>query len=234
MRDFPHLPHVEGWLAIHALRFTEYFAARFAGSEFRSLEIGVHHGLFFIGIENITPPSCICVAADVFSDQELNIDRSGEGNKEIFLDNISKWAVMPERVQALQVDSIDLSAAELGIHSYGIISIDGGHTRAHTFNDLAIAQDLLAPNGLIILDDILNQDWCGVVTGALDFFNSPSTTRLVPIAIGFNKLFIAHFSVADRRIKEILSDRENLSRYGIRPHKMTPFGSNSIISLVPA
>ena len=230
--DFNYLPHVEGWLNPSALRFTKYFVDRFLIGDFDSLEIGVHQGKFFLGIENLTPVAGRCIAADVFSMQELNIDNSGKGNKEIFDGNVKEWAVAPQRVIALEVDSLDINTQELGINKFGVISIDGGNTRSHTFNDLKIAQDLMIPNGLIILDDILNQDWCGVVTGALDFFNSGNATRIVPIAIGFNKLFIAHFSVAEARKRQILKDKDVLSRVDITPRKITPFGGNQIISLV--
>jgi len=77
----------------------------------------------------------------------------------------------------------------LGRHQFGLISTEGGHTATHTINDLQIGQELLGPNGMLILDDILNQDWLGDVLGATSFFSSPLARRLVPFAIGFNKLF---------------------------------------------
>jgi hypothetical protein len=232
IKSFPHLSHVQGWLGLPALRFTDYFVSRFVGDAFDSLEIGVHHGLYFIALENLTPPSCRSIAADIFSCQELNIDRSGLGDKEVFLSNIEKWAAWPERVEILELDSMNLVPSDLGIQKFGIISIDGGHTKQHTINDLAVAQELITSNGLIILDDIMNQDWCGVVTGALDFFNSSLARKIVPIAIGSNKLFITHFSAAERRVKEIVDDRETLAQhYGLIPTKQTIFGNYSILSI---
>jgi hypothetical protein len=230
--EFPHLSHVEGWLMPQALTFTSYFAQRFLVDEFDSLEIGVHHGKYFLGIEKLTPVAGRCMAIDVFSRQDLNVDGSGAGDKEIFERNVMDWALAPQRVVALEVDSMDIDSRELGRNKFGIISIDGGHTREHTFHDLKTAQDLLAPNGLIILDDILNQDWCGVITGALDFFNSSYATRISPVAIGFNKLFITHFSVASTRKSQILQDRNTLAGLGISLGKSTPLGGNDVISIV--
>ena len=230
---YPHLDEVEGWLIPHALYFTKYYAENFQGDDFDSLEIGVHHGKYFLGIENITPITNRSIALDLFGRQDLNVDRSGSGDRKIFEKNVQTWAVSPQRVIAMEIDSMDLDPHELGLGKFGIISIDGGHTRSHTFNDLKIAQELLAPSGLIVLDDILNQDWCGVVTGALDFFNSPYATRIAPIAIGFNKLFIAHFSVAESRKRRILEDKEALSSIGITfsGKMITPFGNHEILSL---
>ena len=231
MKNFPHLSEVEGWLVDKALLFTKYYVDNYISGGFDSLEIGVHHGKYFLAIENITPVSNRCIAADVFDMQHLNIDNSGKGNREIFENNVNKWALAPQRVTTLQADSMDIEPSKLGINQFGIISIDGGHTRSHTFHDLKVAQDLLKPDGLIILDDILNQDWCGVITGALDFFDSPYATRIIPVAIGFNKLFIAHFSIADQRKQQIFKDRQGLLDIGITPTKLTPFGANEIISL---
>jgi len=179
----------------------------------------------------MTPRSGRCVAIDLFEDQTLNIDGSGNGDKEIFAGHVRKWAIAPERVSILSSDSINLNPNALGINTFGIISIDGGHTRNHTFNDLRIAQELLMPNGIIVLDDITNQDWCGVVTGALDFFNSPISTRVSPIAIGFNKLFISHFSVSKIVKNAIQKDNEVLHQFDISAFKSTQFGSHEILSL---
>jgi hypothetical protein len=230
---YPYFPFVEGWLNPNALKFTEYLVKQFVGENFSSLEIGVHHGKFFLGIENLTPSSGRCVAIDIFENQSLNIDGSGKGDKEIFAQHVTKWANAPERVSILSSDSIDLHPNALGINTFGIISIDGGHTRNHTFNDLRIAQELLTPNGIIVLDDINNQDWCGVVTGALDFFNSPISTRVRPIAIGFNKLYISHFSVSETVKNAIQKDSEVLHQFDISAFKSTPFGSHEILSLHP-
>lgn len=229
--NFPHLANVDGWLRPNALNFTKYYVDNYADKEFDSLEIGVHHGKYFLAIENMTPTNSRCIAADVFEMQHLNTDNSGKGNREIFESNVKKWALAPQRVITLQVDSMDIDPNVLGINQFGIISIDGGHTREHTFNDLKTAQDLLKPNGLIILDDILNQDWCGVITGALDFFNSPYATRIAPIAIGFNKLFITNYSLAAKRKNQIRKDRKSLSLVGIKTKKITTFGTHNIISL---
>ena len=54
--DFPHLEIVHGWLNYEALIFTSFYRTKFLkGADFSSLEIGVHHGKFFIGLENLTP-----------------------------------------------------------------------------------------------------------------------------------------------------------------------------------
>jgi hypothetical protein len=232
MREFSHFYHVEGWLNISALRFVEYFSDIFLqGAVFDALEIGVHHGKLFIGIENLTPQGCRCLAIDVFSEQEKNIDRSGKGDLDIFRENVAKYCVDPSRVTELAMDSLDIDVQAIGRNRFGIVSIDGGHTERHTFSDLRTAADLMMPSGIVVLDDILNQDWTGVVSGACAYFASPAAGRLVPFALGFNKLYCCHFSVVAKVQKRVMDDREALAAIGIRPFKLTEFAGHRVISL---
>ncbi len=232
--EFPHFQHVEGWLHIEALLFTSYFADRFlAGTQFDSLEIGVHHGKYLIGIENLTPPEGRCLAVDVFSRQDLNIDRSGSGSLEVFTANCEKFAVNPSRVIAMEEDSLSLDSGALGRGKFGIVSIDGGHTETHTVSDLRIAQELVADKGIVILDDILNQEWMGVISGACSFFSGPLATRLTPFAAGFGKLFCCHFSIRSKVQQAIAADQKVLRKIGIAPLKLTEFVGRKIVVLNP-
>ena len=113
--DFPHYNEVHGWLDFRALLFTSYFRERFlSDTEFDSLEIGVHFGKFLIGIENLTPEHGRCIAVDVFSHQDKNIDSSGFGSLETFTANYTKHAVDPKRVTAMEMDSLDIDCEVLG------------------------------------------------------------------------------------------------------------------------
>ena len=104
------------------------------------------------------------------------------------------------------------------------MSIDGGHTCQHTINDLALAQVQLCPQGLIGLDDILNHEWMGVVDGAVSFFRSVAATRIAPVAIGFNKLFIVHFSHRQAVFDSLLQAQTRLrEECRIEVFKSTPF-----------
>lgn len=229
--EFSHYANVHGWLQMSALLFTSYFVNKFLfNKDFESLEIGVHHGKYFIGIENLTPLNCRAVAIDVFDSQSLNIDNSGCGNYEAFSNNVKEFCLNPSRVNAISMDSLDIDPFVLGVNRFGIISIDGGHTERHTVSDLAKAELLMSPDGIVILDDILNQDWTGVVSGACNYFASQNG-RLVPFAVGFNKLFCCHFSRVNH-IKEILSsDRDELAKIKIKINKTTTFVGHEIFSL---
>lgn len=232
---FPYLEHVHGWLNPRALAFTALYANHFlAGRQFSSLEIGVHHGKYFIGIENLTPSHQEAFALDVFASQHLNVDGSGRGDLEIFESNLRRFARHRNRVRILQVDSFNCRQ-QLGAGGrFGLVSIDGGHTRQHTIHDLALAQDLLCPEGLIVLDDILNHEWMGVVDGAVSFFRSVAATRIAPVAIGFNKLFIVHFSHRQAVFDALLQAQAQLREDClIEVFKSTPFCGFEILSLKP-
>lgn len=230
--SFPYFNNVHGWLDIRALNFTKYFREKFLGLiPFDSLEIGVHHGKFFIGIENITPVENRCIAIDVFSGQEKNIDGSGKGDLSIFNSNLLRYARGYDRVTALAMDSLDINCVELGLGKFGIISVDGGHTERHTLRDLISAQELISNSGIVVLDDIFNQDWCGVISGTAAFFRSSAANRIVPFAIGFNKLFCCHFTLSESIKKAVMADKELLSEMGIKPFKITEFMGCNVISL---
>lgn len=232
--EYPHYNHVEGWLEVGALRFTDYYANTFLqGSGYDTLEIGVHHGKYFLCLEKLTPPANRCIAIDVFDDQHLNVDLSGKGSLETFVHNVNTYAANPNRVEPIKADSFDIDPSTLGRAKYGLVSVDGGHTEQHTINDLTIAQELMAPNGLVILDDILNQDWTGVISGACQFFSSVAANRMVPFAIGFNKLFCCHFSSREAVQAKILSDRRNLRRIKMRANKTTELVGHPVVSLRP-
>lgn len=230
--DYRHYDNVAGWLQIEVLRFTSLYADYFLKDiDFDSLEIGVHHGKFIIGIENITPVQSRCLAIDLFEEQAKNVDLSGRGNLDIFKQHVQDYCTNPSRVQAISADSLDLDPRELGLNKFGIVSIDGGHTARHTFSDLMIGARIMHPSGMVILDDILNQDWTGVVSGAVEFFGSDHSNRLVPFAIGCNKLFCCHFSIVNKVIQKFMDEKEQLHEIGLKPNKIGEFAGHSVISL---
>lgn len=71
-----------------------------------------------------------------------------------------------------------------------LVSVDGGHTEECTRSDLALAEAVLAPGGVAILDDYFNPEWPDVSTGAARYCLDPSTV-LRPFAISPNKVYLA-------------------------------------------
>jgi len=191
----PGFQEVQGWLNLRVLNvlnaWSEVYREHFITNEAiaPALEIGVHHGRLFLGLEAITPEDVECFALDVFDDQERNIDNSGKGNLGVFLSNVNSLARNPSRVVPVQADSFSVNSCRELSHSYSVISIDGGHTREHAGSDLNYANNTIKPGGLIILDDFNNVNWLGVMEGTLDFLNKPDR-RIAPFMAGYNKLFL--------------------------------------------
>jgi hypothetical protein len=73
---------------------------------------------------------------------------------------------------------------------FRLISIDGGHTAAHTFNDLVLAEQLVSDGGVVFVDDILHQDWMGVMEGVVKY-RLHSAGVLVPFLITANKMVLS-------------------------------------------
>lgn len=79
------------------------------------------------------------------------------------------------------------------------ISIDGSHERDDVFWDLRLAEQLLAPLGIVAVDDFLNPLTLGVNDAVNSFFGSPR--NLCPFAYIRNKLFLCRPGHADAAMK---------------------------------
>lgn len=168
-------------------------------------EIGVHHGRLFIGLHLLQRGVGNSVAIDLFGDQALNIDNSGKGDLEKFVDNVTLWSTM-DGVVLHQGDSTVLTPDELREKADGPIrffSVDGGHSEAIVYSDMRLAEQTLADGGIVIADDIFNQQWPGVAVGTLRYLDDDA--KLAPFAIGFNKVFFTQPAYCDDYRSELES-----------------------------
>jgi hypothetical protein len=154
-------------------------------------EIGVHHGRFFILLANLRRRHERAFAIDIFGDQHLNVDKSGQGDLSKFMENLRQYG-SETGVTVLKKDSQTLNRADFYSGRRGSIrlfSVDGSHTAAHTCSDLSIAGQLIGMDGLMILDDFFNADWPGVQEGFYRHLTNPGCDT-APFAYGNNKLFL--------------------------------------------
>jgi hypothetical protein len=155
-------------------------------------EIGVHHGKLFILLYLLSSENEPAVAIDLFSHQNLNVDRSGSGDLERLKRNLERHADT-RRLVVHEGDSTQLTSElllKLGQGPFRLFSIDGGHTTEITAHDLAAAEGVLAEGGIIILDDCFNEKWPGVSDGVHRHFSEPRS--VVPFGIGAGKTFFCH------------------------------------------
>jgi len=190
---------IEGWMyQTTALAMMEIIwlqeEAGFAGN---IAEIGVHHGCSALALIAAARPDETLIAIDLFDRQDLNVDSSGLGSLAAFQAHL-RYLFPAAQVRTIAKSSIDIRGAEKahGLSDLRFFSVDGGHTRALTLNDLQIADASLAPHGIAVLDDVFNVGWPGVVSGLFAFLGRSS--GLVPFAVFPNKVFLCRAAFAER------------------------------------
>lgn len=192
--------NIQGWVGDrihHILRFVrEYHDAENIRGNIA--EIGVHHGKLFFLLAAIARSDEQCIAIDLYEDQEKNLDKSGNGSLAIFTSHLNgHFPQLKSQVRAVQADSMALTPAgvraRLGIDNARLFSVDGGHTVAHVVNDLEIAQELIVPGGVILLDDFLGPLWPSVTEGYFRYVQT-ANRKLAPFLIFQNKLFLTTYS----------------------------------------
>jgi hypothetical protein len=188
-------------------------------------EIGVHEGQMFCALALLTNvESEGSLAIDVFDDQDRNVDDSG-GNIDDMFDTFRRHVdhVIGDRqrnFRHIEADSLTLSATQLrtaltvntldsmvnGIleHKppprvaqgrFRLFSIDGGHTVVHVLNDLRLAERIMVPGGVVVVDDYMHPKWPGVTEG-LHIYCADRASRLVPFAYGNRKMYLTTFDRA--------------------------------------
>jgi hypothetical protein len=192
---------VQGWLnpAVFGLLKAVARVQREFGLAGGAMEIGVHHGKFFLPLNAMVDNEAIrSIAIDVFADQHLNIDRSGLGDEANFRANLERYDRHGGRnVVVLRADATRLVPTDIELRigaAPKVVSIDGGHTVEHTIHDLELAAAVVQPSGIVFVDDVTNHHWLGVIEGVIRFLDRRPT--LWPVAIGFNKLLLSPMSVA--------------------------------------
>lgn len=219
---------VDGWLASEVLEILEVLdsAQRSKGVSGAVAEIGVHHGRLFIGLKLLQQSNGHSVAIDLFGDQERNIDNSGKGDLGRFRRNVLRWSSL-DGLAIHEGDSTKLTAdklRELALTGIRLFSVDGGHTDGIVFSDMNLAEVTLAQGGIVIADDVFNQEWPGVSTGTLRYLAEGG--RLVPFAIGFNKVFFASQEYSDS-YQETL--RSNFHKRYLTFVKSTDFAGHAVL-----
>ena len=155
-------------------------------------EIGVHHGKLWLVLHLTTLRDETCFAIDLFDDQARNIDHSGKGDLARFKQNIGRFSVDDGNVVIWPTSSLDVKPTDI-VERCGrvrLFSIDGGHTAECTYSDLALADQSIVDDGIVVLDDFFNPHWPDVATGASAYFRAEKTT-LKPFAIAPGKVLLA-------------------------------------------
>lgn len=191
---------VEGWLGDRVSQIVGIFGSVLDSQGIRGhiVEFGVHHGLYLLLLSLLRNGNELCFAVDCFDKQYLNIDKSGHGSKAVFLSHVDHF-MGPERsfFHVIERDTLSFSISELAAlfpePGVKFLSVDAGHSLQHTFNDLALSQEVLVPGGVVSLDDYMSGHWPGVTEGFYKFM-STANRRLRPLLVFQNKLFLTTIS----------------------------------------
>ena len=204
---------VEGWLNAS----TGVYMASLAALQHRQglhgdvCEIGVHHGKSFLCLALGLAPGERAVAVDVFGDQAANLDRSGMGDRAVFEGHLAEHGV---RDAVDVVGSSSLALADEGFVDAGrrfrLFSVDGGHTAEVTRNDLELAERTVVDGGLVLLDDVLNRHWLGVITGLFDYWARGGS--LVPAVLVPDRLLLATSPDRARECRALMSEHFTAAR----------------------
>jgi len=95
---------------------------------------------------------------------ELKADASGSPVTEtVVRENLSLAGVDPNRVRLVRGFSEDPQVqAQVSDRQYGVIVVDGDHSANGVSNDLKFAETIIAPGGIVVLDDYGDKNWPGV------------------------------------------------------------------------
>jgi hypothetical protein len=194
---------IEGWLSsTTALAMIEtLWVQERLGTPGDIAEIGVWRGKSFLALAACARPGERLVAIDPFGAgdplaqrPDLDIAPYGTDYKATFLANLARYfpAVQPEIIEA---PSATFANDPSTLGTLRFLSIDGGHSRAQTLNDLRLAEACLTEQGVCWLDDVFNGAWAGVVSGLFAYLDS--TPGLQPVALFPNKLVLVRPSMAE-------------------------------------
>lgn len=187
-------------------------------------EIGVYHGRFFTLLGLLAAADELAVAIDVFEELPNYDDGGGWSRLDIVRDNfVTHTGKAADQNAALIVaDSMMLRADQIRarLKSSGIrmFSIDGAHSHFHTVHDLRLAEELVVPGGIVIVDDILNGGWPGVFEGVARYFLLSAERRLFPLMIGGNKLWLTTYDAHAEYLAHFAEDQTLLP-----PRRITNF-----------
>ncbi len=81
--------------------------------------------------------------------------------------------------------------------SYRLFSVDGGHLADEVLSDCELVSQMMAPGGIMVLDDILNSTCPGVIEGTLDFLKSHRGSDFAPFCLVGNKLLVTDKASAE-------------------------------------
>ncbi len=167
-------------------------------------EIGVYQGKTFLLLAHALNSGEHAFAIECFGQPS----GSDVETAAIFHANLARFG-FADVTQTMVADTrtLDIASARARLGTnVRLFSVDGAHGRDAVLHDLALAESVLAPGGVVAADDIFNPWWPGTTEAIYDFVRS-GTHDLEPVALiaangpvetGAGKLILARASHASR------------------------------------
>lgn len=233
----PPLENIEGWLAEPAAHYTVWLMARqnldaIAGG---IVEFGVYRGrylalLYLCGQAMKRPVIGVDLFAGLGSEHNAGAIAAVKevlhttAQKARVRANIKQAAGDTEQLHILAADTLQLKAADLmpllGPSGAAYISVDGGHEAVHLMNDIGLSAELLAPGGIVAVDDAFNFSTPGAIEGTCRWFDTQNRDRLAAFAQCYNKLFLCRTEDHGKWLEQ--------TRHYVETHKHLDFGQRTV------
>lgn len=207
MTKYSEVRKLSGWLAWQDFQIMMALISHQNSRTNSLLEIGVHHGKSFISMAQVSNRRRL-YAIDIFGRQDLNVDDSGRGDKDVFVKNLERFAVDSGRVVIDERLSNDVSASDVisAVGEIDFFHIDGGHHFSAVTNDLNLARSTVADTGVVAIDDTYRPEWPEVTLAV--FSNQEFLNDFKLFAIGFNKSYWCRPDCVDEYQNVLLSDAQ--------------------------
>lgn len=170
------------------------------------LEIGTHYGRSLIPILCSNSNIKEVFVLDSFSNQKLNVSKSGSGNKKIFLKNLEKFKIQNNKIKIIDDTSLNFPKHYQKISynkKFDLIHIDGGHNEKEVINDIKIAIKFGTKNSIIIIDDIFNSAFPEVLKAYLRF-----RKFFFPIFLTDQKIFLSKSKIFSKKIRKKIINKD--------------------------
>jgi predicted O-methyltransferase YrrM len=142
------------------------------------LEVGTFEGRFFVAMAMLLAPGEHALGIDVFTWPSAAV-------YDHLLANCAEAGLDRAGYTAWKVDTCTITPAELRARLPGgmarFIHIDGEHNAECLSNDLALAHEMLHPQGVIALDDMLHPGYPTLIATVLDYLERHPGMRVLCI-----------------------------------------------------
>ena len=170
---------IEGW-------FLKEAAQLFAWIDYIQKKEQIEGNLFEIGVHKGKSTIMLGLMKGSSKERVGACDSFIQNEKNIFMYNFKSYFDDIDFLSVYEKPSNKLTTTECGKCRF--FHIDGGHSADEIFNDLCLAEESIVQRGIIVIDDVFNVFWPGVMEGTYKFLTEKKL--LSPLLIGFNKLVL--------------------------------------------